>query len=352
MQFESSKEFAHYIKAREHEYAAEAEDIEERLDVLRKRYPREIEESGVNLPKEYTPTKTKYEDAVYDLVQEFYETLTVSVRDKFLNRFYFTTIDNRYARANIRRSNDGKFYGVFVNSNLITGFHKLGKLQISIFFPQAVDSCSRYPGQKVSRKQMIEIYSEVYLHFSETKIALGPLVILREPFNRAHLYNLKLQEQLIIFHEIGHFLNGDLESNQENREVFDGYQNASHQREHLADVIGFGLLLRQLEYHKLLDIRMRYTLLLAVINVYKVLYILQGIETEDYPHPLDRMATFIANFYGKETEEWVSNAIINNKTYTLTFETMPTIVGDELSILKYIEDRLQKAFDEPVEDYK
>lgn len=348
MEFESSKAFAYHIKAREHEYAAEAEDIEERMEVLKNVYSKEIQEAGIEFPKNFTPVETMYQDVVKSLVREFYDTLPKAVKTQFSKRFYFSTIDNRYPRASIRRSNNGKFYAVFINSNLITGFHRLGKLEISMFFPEAVHYCSRFPGQEVSRRQMIEVYAEVAAHFSETKIALGPLVILKEPYKTAHAFSLTLQEQLIIFHEIGHFLNGDLEPNQENREVFDNFPNASHQRESLADIIGFGLLIRQLQSKEELTREMRYIILLAVINLYKVQYLLQGIETEDYPHPLDRMGTVINKFYGPAIEEWVGEAIMKGDTGPLTLENMPVIALDEKEILEYIEQRLEKAFEEPV----
>src|SRR5690606_34057799 len=167
------------------------------------------------------------------------------VRANFIERFHFTTVDNRVLNASIMRSKDGRFYGVFVYSALITVLHRLGKLELACHFPEQVEFCSRFPGEPANRRQMVEIYAEVYVYFTTTKLPHGPQVLLKEPLNSQHLQKLHVQELLIIFHELAHFLNEDLKAHTANRKVISPFPNQSYQREHLADIVGFGLLLRQ-----------------------------------------------------------------------------------------------------------
>jgi hypothetical protein len=346
MEFNSARAFAEHIKTELYEFGAEPEDLEVRQAALRKRYADEITASGFDVVKEYTALNTAYTGAVDALVSEFYASLPRKVRANFLARFHFSTIDNRVLNASIMRSKDGRFYGVFIYSALITVLHRLGKLELACHFPDQVDFCSRFPGEKVTRRQMIEIYAEVYVYFTTTKLPHGPQVLLKEPLNSQHLLKLKVQELLIIFHELAHFLNEDLKAHAENRKLSSLFPNQSYQREHLADIVGFGLLLRQFGSVAPVTRDLRYLFLMCLIDLFKVQHEIQGIETELYPHPLNRMSVVIGKFYGAATEEWVADAILNDNTKNLSLGNFPDIESDEQIILNYIELQLIKAFED------
>jgi hypothetical protein len=344
MQFENPKEFAEYIKIEQHEYAAEPDDMELRIEALKSHYAKEIKNTLFTLPREFTPLKTTYDEVVQLIVEEFYSTLLPQVRKQFENRFYFTTIDNRGLNASIKRSNDGRFYGVFVYSALITVLHRHGKLRLSIAYPESVKFCSRFPNKPATRKMMVEIYAEVYHYFLATKLPHGPQVLLSESLNNVHLQRLDIQEKLIIFHEIAHFLNGDLNSNVADRQLIPPFDNSSYQREHLADIVGFALLLRQFKHTESLTREMRYLILLCLIDLFNVQHEIQGIETSVYPHPLNRMSMVIDRFYGAATEEWVADAILNHNMDKLTLSNFPAIDTDDEPIFAYIEQQLVEAF--------
>jgi hypothetical protein len=344
MQFDNAKEFANYIKMQQHEYAAEPDDMELRIEALKSHYAKEIEDALFTLPREFTPLKTSYDEVVQLIVEEFYSTLLPQVRKEFENRFYFTTIDNRIMNASIRRSNDGRFYGVFVYSALITVLHRHGKLRLAIASPQSVKYCSRFPSKPATRKMMVEIYAEVYNYFLLTKLPHGPQILLNERLNNVHLQRLDIQEKLIIFHEIAHFLNGDLNSDIADRPLIPPFENSGYQREHLADIIGFALLLRQFKHGGLLTREMRYLILLCLIDLFNVQHEIQGIENSVYPHPLNRMSMVIDRFYGSATEEWVADAILNHNMDKLTLSHFPTIDTDDEPIFAYIEQQLVIAF--------
>lgn len=346
MEFDNAKAFADYIKTDLHEYAAEPEDLELRQAALTKRYAEQINSSGFDVNREFTPLKTAYLDVIEGLKNEFYATLPESVQASFESRFHFTTIDNRVTNASIKRSPDGRFYGVFLYSSLITVLHRLGKLELACHYPDQVDFCSRFPDQKPTRKQLIEIYAEVYAYFSVTKLPHGPQVLLKEPLNSQHLLKLKVQEFLIIFHELAHFLNEDLKPGFEDREIISSFPNQSYQREHLADIISFGLLLRQFGHTAPITREQRYLFLMCLIDLFKVQHQIQGIETAVYPHPLNRMSVVITRFYGPATEEWVADAILNDKTEILSFDNFPEVVSTEQNVLGYIDQQLVASFND------
>jgi hypothetical protein len=350
MYFQDARAFANHIREREHEYGAEPDDIEERQAALRERYAQEIEETGYDPFKDFSPTNTAYQEVLTAIGDEFVKFLPEAVREEFLERFYFSTIDNRHLKANIRRSNDGRFYAVFVNSILVTAMTRLFKLELAIKNPEQVHSCSRHPGAKLTSKQFREIYQEVLAHFHETKLPLGPQVLLEEPLNSAHVIMLGVKERLIVFHEIGHFLNGDLEDNCEEKELLSPYPNLCYQREHLADLIGFGLLLRQFKVEGKLTMLNRYQALLAVVDLQQLQHIIQGIETEKYPHPLNRMSHVIAYFFGDKMEEMVAECILNGKSDNLAIYNFNPDLTREGPILGYIEELLRSAFNKAREN--
>ncbi|AMR31546.1 hypothetical protein A0256_08955 [Mucilaginibacter sp. PAMC 26640] len=212
----------------------------------------------------------------------------------FAERFYYTTVDNRRMYARIRRSPDQRFYALFISSSLITILHKLVKLSLAIHFPEMVLDCSRNPGQQVSCEQLIEMYVETYAHFRETKLPLGPQIILDKQLDYPHFLTLTIQEKLLAYHEIAHFLNGDLETDADDvQKLSADYPNINYQREHYADLVGFGLLLREEKIFDKVTKQDRIRMLFALINLFGILYDLQGPETSDYPHPYNRLLCII-----------------------------------------------------------
>jgi hypothetical protein len=221
---------------------------------------------------------------------------------------------------------------------------RFSKLQFAIQQPNQVHSCSRYPGQNPSLTQLQHLYEECLAFFIETKLPLGPLILLREPLNSIHLYNLRNKEMLIVFHELGHFLNGDLEVDNVNIEPFPNFKNISYQREYFADLVGFGLTIRQIKVSGELNNYKRYLLLLAVIDLYQLQHLIQGIETEKYPHPLNRMGDIISFYFGGCVEDWVGDAILNNRINNLSFENFKPNIIQEAPMLEFIEKQIFSAF--------
>lgn len=343
MTYNSPKEFADLVKSELYEYTAEPDDLDIRLAALRKHYAAEIAESGIDLQREYTETNTKYQEVIDLLVADFFATLSWEIREWFIEHFYFTTIDNRHMNASVKRSPDKRFYGVFLNSSLITLLHKFGKLDFAVLDPDCVVFCSRFPDSKPVKQDLVEMFAEMYITYSHFKLPLGPQLILNKRMSGVHLLRLREQEQLLLFHELGHFLNGDLSEDRDAQRLAPTFPNIHYQRECLADLAGFALLLRQYLIKGKVTLEIRQHLLYSVISMYSIQHGLQGDETDKYPHPLDRMCQVIDYFYGQEMTERVEQTIKADKMRELTPESLPRIVSKEQEMLFYVEQQLKKV---------
>jgi hypothetical protein len=192
--------------------------------------------------------------------------------------------------------------------------------------------------------QLIEMLAETYVHFRVTKLPLGPLIILEKKLDFQHYLTLTTQEKLLAYHEIAHFLNGDLELDAGLQKLAADYKNLSYQREHYADLVGFALLLREEKYYGPVSEQDRYRILLALISLFKVQYDLQGPETKDYPHPFNRLLVIIECFYGKPTAAIIGDAIEKDRFHLLDVKKLTIENSRELQYEGYIEQQLRLRF--------
>jgi len=341
MSYNSAKEFADIIKADLYEYGAEPEDLEQRKAALKHHYANEVISTLYDFDRQPTPTDTLYNHIIRGIMVQFAFTLPEELQEKLMSYFYFTTIDNRYLNPCIKRSPDGRFYAIFINSSLINILHKLGKLKLAVQRPDLVEFCSRIPEKPFSRIQMAELYAENYIHFKYTKLALGPQILLNRSLDFVHYQILTIQEKLMVFHEFGHFLNGDLEEKIEKRKLSYEYPNHSYQREHHADLVGFALLLRMEKHFGQITPEDRFRILLALIDLHVIQHDIQGGETKDYPHPLNRLTTVINCFYGKATADLVAQLINDDRLHALSSKNLPPLDSRESKFEQYVEQQLK-----------
>lgn len=186
--------------------------------------------------------------------------------------------------------------------------------------------------------------AETYAHFRLTKLPLGPLIILEENLDFQHYLTLTTQEKLLAYHEIAHFLNGDLEPDANQQKLSVDYPNLSYQREHYADLVGFALLLREEKYYGEVSEQDRKRILLALIGLFKVQYDLQGPETKDYPHPFNRLLIIIECFYGKSTAGTIGDAIENDRFHVLDVQKLAIENLKEEKYEAYIDQQLKLRF--------
>jgi len=343
--YSSAREYAEIIKAEDFEYAAEPDDLEYRKVMLRDHYGSQFKSMKYDLNLEFTPTRTKYQH-ILDILHFFFcNTLPKEYQERFAERFYYTTVDNRRMYAQIKRSPDKRFYALFISSSLITILHKLGKLMLAACFPNRVVSCSRYPDEKVNRKQIVGMLAETYGYFKETKLPLGPMIILEGSVELEHRKTLAIQEKLLAYHEIAHVLNGDMEADaDENQILSSDYPNLSYQREYYADRIGFGLLFREERHYGSLDEKSKISILSALITLFHIQYDLQGAETTLYPHPHDRLFAIIKCYYGEASADIILKEVKRNVVPFMPLPELPKFESKEIEMVAQVEQRLSAFF--------
>lgn len=301
--YKSAKEFGDAVKKSRYEYEAEPEDLQIRQEAIRNIYG----EAGSDqiLIKQYNETETQFSEVVSLIVGELMEVMPEDIGNLFKEHFYFSTANTRKINASIIRSPEGNYFAVIVNSSIINLLTKVGKLEIAFENPNCVDFCNRTPERKPTKEEIASMKQEMYEYFSKFKMPHGPYLIIGGPEAAFHFDRLNIQEKLIVFHEIGHFICGDLFKTK-NEQVLvqsDNVKNIQYQREFLADIIGFGLLLKLEKRNKEISIERRLHILNALVFLFEVLSRLQVKETDKYPHPLNRMNTIIEYYYGVEFAE-------------------------------------------------
>lgn len=352
MEYSTPEEYANLIKYQNFEYSGEPDDLSVRLTAIDKQYLQEIETlKKIKNRAPFSEINTKYADVVEMLKNDFYSTLSDHVRTKFDNFFHFTTVDNRCMNASIKRSPDKRFYSVFINSSLITLLHRYGKLEFAMLRPKDVVFCSRFPDRSPTRSELVEMFAEMHCYYTSTKMANGPFILIDGISLSSHCIRLDIQEKLLMYHEIGHFLNGDLFDNASEQQPTPFFENnLSYQREYLADLTGFGLYLRELKHNNALSTANRHLALYALISLYMMQHGLQGIETERYPHPLNRMCVVINHYYGPAILDLVDTAIKENQMEIIAPDQLPEIDSSEEQFLSKIERDLQNIFEEAEKD--
>jgi hypothetical protein len=345
--FKSPKEFGDALKRSRYQYEAEAEDLQGRQEALRKSYGKAAERM---IAKRYDETETKFSEVITLIANELLEVMPAETRTQFIDHFYFSTADTRSINASIVRSKEG-YFAVIINSSLIALLTKIGKLEIAFRNPRCVEFCSRTPQGKPTKDEIASMRAESYRYFAEHKMSHGPFLVIGGPEALFHFDRLDIQEKLILFHEIGHFICGDLYDNK-NERVFvksDNIKNIRYQSELFADIIGFGLLLRLEKRKGEISLGRRLVILNALVFLFELLSRLQVGETEKYPHPLNRMNTLIEYYYGVEIAEVVEKILKGLPGWTwenLHPDTCPEIKSNEVLMDQLITKLLKSAFDQ------
>jgi hypothetical protein len=120
-----------------------------------------------------------------------------------------------------------------------------------------------------------------------------------------HAVQLQSAELFVLCHELGHFLNGDLEE-PGHFKPFDGHEsvqeyeeNQDHEREYGADATGFRLLMAAQGSSGPAAIR----LLQPIISLFNLFYLLGSRSSATHPHPLERSIRITERFFGRERAE-------------------------------------------------
>jgi hypothetical protein len=203
----------------------------------------------------------------------------------------------------------GGCYAVIVNSGLMILLNKALKLWVGGARKGGIIYCNRKPAEELSNDNIHEMLHELFSIYKETGIPRGPMVKVSDECLGTYSMALHLAEAFVVCHELGHYLNGDLNSNFglaslpwcDGVEYYKGDSN--HEKEHNADITGYGLLQRFVhEKHSSLDDNF---LMFAIVTVMAMIGAISAEGSSTHPDAKDRVIRIARHFYGdEEAEKW------------------------------------------------
>ncbi len=215
------------------------------------------------------------------------------------------------------RSTEG-FYAIVVHSGLITLFNKVSKLLAAMTDPASVVYCNREYSSELTREKLLEWYMEVTQHYRETRLPLGPQILLHGDPDGRHAFQLAYWERFIFCHELGHVFCGHLEKPENwTRDsefgALERYEGSnSHKLEHEADVFGY-LLLRHLfmserKPNHIPSGEMDMVLLEPVTTLFDLMYLLGGTASASHPDSITRLLTLVNAIYGSTAAQLMASS--------------------------------------------
>ncbi len=212
------------------------------------------------------------------------------------------TLDIGTVNARILRSPHSQFT-IVVHRGLMLLLHKFAKGILAWHSPADVAYCNRKPADRLTRDDLRGYTFELIENCQKHGAPYGALLLLKPEVQSRQAGIVYHTELFVLCHELGHFLNGDLEDDQGFVE-FQGetwmkqfVENRSHQQEYSADETAFRLMQAVLRHSSQAE---SLRLLPAIVLLFNLFCMLGGVESAFHPHPLERSRNLIETFFGHE----------------------------------------------------
>ena len=212
-------------------------------------------------------------------------------------------LDTGEANDAIYKSQDGK-YAILLNTGLMLLLNKFSKLIIAWNDPRLVTYCNRKPAKDLTVTELRGYLPELIETYKQHGVPYGARLKLQSSVAGRQSSLLHLSELFIVCHELGHFLNGDLED-EANFCAVEGKpglkrfeENKDHAIEYAADATGFGLLKDVLKI--LPNGSTPQNGLLAIINLFNLFYLLTDGDSHSHPNPRSRSVNIGRTYFGEE----------------------------------------------------
>jgi|GEM_PF-1244764 len=242
--------------------------------------------------------------------------LNSSTRSTIEGSIAVGSLDCREVNAIITVSNDSK-YAILINTGLMLFLNKYYKLVFAEVNPKYVVYCDRGSPDMLGSSDYKSYRSELVHNYVKHKLPKGALVKLESSITARSGIALVVSEVFVICHELGHFLNGDLEDGG-NLTPFlpDGSamtlgENLAHAKEFSADHTGFDLL-RQVAVKLFRDKPLDIQLLLAVGCLFDALIEIGQSESNSHPDPIDRVSNLAQRFFGLGVARTIRESYYSN----------------------------------------
>lgn len=271
-------------------------------DYLRVHSEQQKETGSENLDSE------KFLDQYFnDLFRLIVSTLEDSVRTRIESQIAVGCVDDAEVNAFIIRSENNKNFAIVLNRALVTMTNHYVKLIAAALYPDAVILCNGKPGSGFKKAEYIRLSSEMLANYGKTGEPIGPELKIVVQSDAMKFLESRLQALHVfaLAHEIGHYLNGDLESESNFfrvkmspcGQVF-GSENVSHNMEFKADDVAFEIVLR---IWRSIDPKYpaRQALDNSVTMFFNFLREVSNRGCESHPRSSDRILSVTNSFFGE-----------------------------------------------------
>lgn len=288
----------------------------------------------------------------YDTICKFlFEELKSIIPDEYTNildnHIFLSSVETEDINADIHKSYCNNFFAIFLNSSLISLLSKVQKLTLAQINPGCVEFCNRISERKPNKEELSEMRKEYFKYFKENKLSYGPFLVLNKEMSIQYILQLSLQEKFIFYHEIGHFLSGDLfEKDSEIKDfIFENEENILYRKEYFADMIAFHLLLKSEKKESVsLSPKDRIRILITITALFDVFHELQDKVSDTHPEPLKRLFCICDYFYGVEITEILAESYSNKAELIKLFSVEEKIISREDLVEIIIKELYKFAF--------
>ena len=250
--------------------------------------------------------------AVEGLKSDLLQSLGTLDRERVVSDVAIGLLADGQANAFIARSPDGK-HAIVLCSGFMLLLHKYLKLIRASVTPANVVYCNRKPASELTKMDLHSYIVDLVLIYKALGVPSGPMIKLSDNAMIEHAFVLTLGELFVLCHELGHFLNGDLEDQSaysalpHNAEGQRFDENRNHEIEHRADVTGFGLYRASLKSRGFDASSIEW--LKPIVATFNLLYAIGGGASSTHPHPYDRVRRIVDHHFGLELGAKMSDAL-------------------------------------------
>jgi len=228
-----------------------------------------------------------------NLREEIQRGFSDEIRNKLNATVSFGILDSGEINASIYKDRKTGYCAIFFNLGIIQFFSLYLQLREAYFRPQNVIYCTRGNPQDLDKSDYAKFMDEHFVNYLKDDYPNGPKIHLNKEANNRVGRLILIKDLFILAHEIGHFVNGDLDggANFEACKELAGVEffagNSYHEREFAADDSGFKIVAKTQKIPE-----KKYTagdLLMSSLCVFFCgLYTLNPRESATHPCSLDR----------------------------------------------------------------
>ena len=308
--FASPEEFLAHIRAVE---ASALPRSHHRDEMFRQIHEEQLKVSNETHP----PGSELFDHIVADRMAEIERTLRDDQRVFVRKAIAAGSLEHATVNAQILRNSD-RHYAIVVNHDLIVLLNKFIKLVAAAKDPTTVIYCNRGNPGTFSGAAYVKMADEILAHYAQTGIPLRPRIKfdLNSQSYRFSVSALRSVELFILAHEVGHFINGDLEAEQSfvrwnlDGDVLVFIGSRRHRCEFCADRFAFETSLR-IEKTCSLEGTAADVLFGFATLTFNFLRGISDRESYSHPSPSSRLLTIVGDFFGDDIAKLIEQSFGN-----------------------------------------